>query len=179
VQLDNGEAWERYANVLDGADYANNHPTAKPDLPHLRYLALAERVAQHSTDLSTKTGCVIVGDGHVKSLDFNDFPRGCKKTDERMQRPAKYLWTEHSERNAIANAAYCGTSLKGCTLYSTWFPCAECARMIIQCGISTVVGYEPDLTHPKYGEEFKVALQMFEEGGVTVVFVGTKEQKQK
>jgi dCMP deaminase len=68
----------------------------------------------------------------------------------RWERPAKYQWVEHAERNAIYNAARMGIPLKGCTAYITLAPCADCTRALIQAGISAVYG-------PAFpeGEEYK------------------------
>jgi dCMP deaminase len=146
-----------------------------------RFVALAEFVAQWSKDRSTKTGAVVVGpDNEVRSIGYNGMPRGCNDSvNARHERPAKYMWMEHSERNAFNNALLSGTSLKACTLYSNWFPCAECARGIIQVGIIRVVGYEPDFNHPQYGAQFQTTVEMLTEAGVVITYVGTREQKQK
>jgi dCMP deaminase len=92
--------------------------------------------------------------------------------ESRHDKPAKYLWTEHAERNAIYGVARRGgPALQGSAIYVPWFPCADCARAIIQSGISQVVAYLPDFDHPKYGPDFKVAVQMFKESGVDVRYV--------
>ena len=83
---------------------------------------------------------------------------------------------EHAERNAIYNAARMGISLKGCTLYQTpMFPCSDCARGIIQSGITTVVslGNEDEtivrnIGYSKWNEERKRAEIMFKEAEVKV-----------
>jgi deoxycytidylate deaminase len=49
----------------------------------------------------------------------------------------------HAEMAALMDAARRGTSIKGCTLYSTTFPCHLCARHIIAGGIDRVVYIEP------------------------------------
>ena len=49
----------------------------------------------------------------------------------------KYLFVCHAELNAILN--YSGGSLKGATIYTTLFPCNECAKAIIQSGIREIV----------------------------------------
>lgn len=104
------------------------------------WMGVAERFAQRSKDLSTKVGCVIVGpDQEQRSMGVNGIPRGVRDIVERMERPAKYLWTSHAEENAVAQAARVGVSLKGCTVYSTHLPCARCARLLIQAGIVKVV----------------------------------------
>ena len=135
-----------------------------------RFLDLAEYVAQWSKDRSRKVGCVIVGpQREVRALGYNAFPRGVDDTaSERHERPSKYLWTEHAERNAIYQAARIGTPLEGCTMYLPWFPCMACARAIVQAGIAQLVALKPDTTDPQWGEEFQSALALLNEAGVLV-----------
>ena len=107
------------------------------------YIKMAEFVSRKSKDRSTKVGAVIVGlDNEVRSTGYNNFPRYVNDdVEERHQRPLKYEWTEHAERNAIYNAARHGASLRDCIIYLNWgsHPCADCARAIIQAGIIEVV----------------------------------------
>ena len=49
----------------------------------------------------------------------------------------KYAFVAHAELNAILNND--GASLQGCRIYVALFPCNECAKAIIQCGIKEVV----------------------------------------
>jgi cytidine deaminase len=49
----------------------------------------------------------------------------------------------HAEMAAICTAARRGTALRGATMYSTTYPCHECARLIIAAGISMVVYVDP------------------------------------
>jgi dCMP deaminase len=137
------------------------------------FLVIARHVAARSKDRSTKVGCVIVGpDNEIRSTGYNSFPRGIDDTrEERHERPEKYLWTEHAERNAIYNAARVGTPLKGCRAFLPWFPCMDCARAIVQAGIVEVIGVKPDLTDPKWGADFQRAAILFEEAGVAVRFI--------
>jgi dCMP deaminase len=136
-----------------------------------KMLEQAEMVAQLSPDPSRKTGCAIVmnqfHDGTERAVvtGVNEFPRG---VTPRLERPAKYVFMEHAERNAIYNAARRGIVLYGATIYLTWFPCADCARAIVCAGIKKLVGYEPDWTEERYG--FKDARTILEEGGVEIVF---------
>lgn len=133
-----------------------------------RFMALASNIGRWSKDRSRQVGCVIVGpDNEIRSSGFNGFPRGVlDDLDERHARPTKYLWTEHAERNAIYNAARAGIALKGCRLYVPWFPCMDCARAIVQAGISELVALEPDMEDPQWGEHFRSALDLFRETGV-------------
>jgi dCMP deaminase len=85
------------------------------------FMDMAKLVASKSKDRSRKVGCVIVGpDNEVRSVGYNGFPRGIADHIEwRHERPAKYKWTEHAERNAIYNSARAGIRTEGCRIY-TW-----------------------------------------------------------
>lgn len=138
-----------------------------------RMLELARHIATWSKDRSRQTACVIVGpDREIRSTGYNGFPRGVDDSvDERHQRPAKYKWTEHAERNAIYNAAAIGIPLRGCRMYLAWYPCADCARAIIQARIATVVCVEPDWADPIWKDDFAVVPTMLREAGVVVEYV--------
>jgi len=103
-----------------------------------RFITLAEHIASWSRDPSTKVGAVIVDeDKRVVSLGYNGFPKGVQDTPDRYaNREVKYRMVCHAERNAILFAR---RDLTGCILYTTFFPCAACAGMIIQAGIDEVV----------------------------------------
>jgi dCMP deaminase len=137
------------------------------------FIRMAMLVASKSKDRSTKVGVVIVGRDHeVRSTGYNGFPRGVDDAVEhRHERPAKYKWTEHGERNAIYNAARVGIPVRDCTIYLPWgpAPCTDCARAIIQAGITRVV--TTDKVFPGKGdwsEDLLVALAMLLEAGVAV-----------
>src|SRR5215470_5170402 len=100
-----------------------------------RFLALARHISEWSKDPSTKVGCVIVAStNEVRALGYNGFPRNFDDSPSRLERPHKYLWTEHAERNAIYAAARAGVPLEGCRMYLSWFPCVDCARAAVQVG---------------------------------------------
>lgn len=138
-----------------------------------RWMDLATLVSSWSKDRSRKCGAVIVDHREsVVSLGWNGFPRGINdNVDERHERPAKYQWTEHAERNAIYGAASRGHSVQGCTMYVSWYPCADCARAIIQSGIGFLVCVEPDWNDPRWASDFAVVKTMFDEAVVEVDFV--------
>lgn len=139
------------------------------------FLEMAEQVATRSKDPSTKVGCVIsTEDKVVVATGYNGIPRDVLDKPERMERPAKYLWTSHAEENAVAMAARVGSRLRGGHAFVTHMPCCRCARMLIQAGISTV--YCGDGTTSMPQEEFDVASQMFHEAGVLVVLTKQKEE---
>ena len=138
-----------------------------------RWLEKAQQFGDWSKDRSTKVGCVIVdAEQRLVSQGYNGFCTGCDDTiDSRHERPAKYLYTEHAERNAIYNAARLGISVKGTTIYTSLFPCVDCTRAIIQSGIKRLVTLQPDFSHHKYGKDWKVSLELLAETGVIVDYL--------
>lgn len=138
-----------------------------------RWMDTAIQKGSWSKDRSRKIGSVIVGYDNVEvSNGWNGFPRKVNDDiEERHQRPAKYLWSEHSERNALYNAARKGRATDGCRIFQTMYPCSACARGIIQSGIVEIVTVEPDWNDETYAEDWAVSREMLEEAGVTVRFV--------
>ena len=139
------------------------------------FLGIAEQVKLKSKDQSTQIGAVIVGsDNEVLSTGYNSFPRGLDDSlQERQERPEKYFWFEHAERNAIYNAARIGVSLKNSTIYLTsGIPCMDCARGIVNSGIKVVWCKRVCTTKnkEKWEESQMKSMQLLNECGVQVFF---------
>lgn len=136
-----------------------------------RWMSLCDHIAQWSKDRSSKFGCVIVDERQsVLSLGWNGFPRGIDDDkEERHERPAKYLWTEHAERNAIYNAASKGILLQGASLYVNGIPCSDCTRAIIQTGIKRVI--MKDLKLPNFISSQATSMEMLAEANITWLFL--------
>jgi len=137
------------------------------------YLNICREVAARSKDPNTQVGCVIAGPAHeIRTTGYNSLPRGIRDdVPERLERPTKYLWMEHAERNAIYNAARCGTPLEGCTLYVEIMPCMDCGRALVQAGIREVVisGQRMSQYSSEYFDEhFQKVQELFQEAGVRV-----------
>lgn len=128
------------------------------------FMGLARYVASASKDPSTRVGSVIVDENRVvRGMGYNGFPRGVEDFDERYNdRPTKYKFVVHAEVNAVLNAS---RDVRGCTLYCTLFPCSECAKVIIQAGITVVYTTAPD---PRWADSCSLAATMFAEAGVEV-----------
>ena len=107
------------------------------------FMGVAMLSGMRSKDPNTQVGCCIVSqDNKILSMGYNGFPKGCSDDDFPWEREGgpldtKYFYTAHSELNAILN--YSGGSLAGAKLYVSLFPCNECAKAIIQCGIKEVI----------------------------------------
>lgn len=137
------------------------------------FMDIAIRTAQLSKDRRAKVGAVIAGNSReILSVGYNGFPMGINDEQViRYESPTKYLFTEHAERNAIYHGARRGISLENTTLYTTLFPCADCARAIIQVGIREVCfmdGFNA-LKGSQWVESFKASREMLQEAGIQIV----------
>lgn len=142
------------------------------------YMRMAYRIAEKSsTDPSTQNGAVLVLDDMTSPIvAANHFPRGVKETEERWQRPLKYSYVEHAERQSIYVAAKRGFQTDGCTMYCPWVCCSDCARAIIQAGIIEVVGHDFELHNSRddWKEAVRIGREMLAEAGVKLRFVTGK-----
>jgi len=105
------------------------------------FMAVALLAAKRSKDPGTQVGGCIVGqDNVILSMGYNGFPYGCSDDEYSWARDGedtKYAYVVHAELNAILNAR--GKTLSGARIYTTLFPCNECAKAIIQSGIAEVI----------------------------------------
>ena len=100
------------------------------------FLATAKLVSSRSHDIHTQHGCVITDKQHsILGVGYNGFPKGmCDKTLP-TNRPDKYHWMIHAERNALSN---CVIRPDGGIAYITGQPCNDCIMALWQEGISEV-----------------------------------------
>ena len=137
-----------------------------------RLLKMAHDVASWSKDESTKVGAVITtNDGKPISWGFNGMPMGTDDTvTERHDRPLKYKWFCHAERNAMDLASR--SDLSECVMFVTFSPCTNCAQSIIQRGIKTLVvdeNYTAEKMPERWQEDMIVAKEMLIEAGVKIL----------
>ena len=109
------------------------------------FMGVALLTAQRSKDNTSQVGaCIVSRENKILSMGYNGMPTGCFDDDmpwEREGEPlkTKYMYVCHAELNAILNHASGTGSLKGARIYTTLFPCNECAKAIIQSGIKKVI----------------------------------------
>lgn len=145
------------------------------------FIELAEWAASKSKDPSSQYGAAIATrENRVVSTGYNGLPRGVEYREELLIRPDKYFYMVHAEQNAIFNAAALGTPTAGCRIYLLKPPCAECAKAIVQCGLSEVIfkTYHEmvDVGVPPRGyasihdwrQTLDAAMDILGEGGLTV-----------
>lgn len=115
------------------------------------YMLIAKIISKRSKDPNTQVGAVIVSeDDRILSIGYNGFPNGISDDDPEydwsnrdLSDPNnKYMWSSHAEFNAILNYRGDVKDLRNSTLYVTLFPCNECAKAIIQTGISNIIYLE-------------------------------------
>ena len=144
------------------------------------FMGVAKLSALRSKDPSTQVGACIVGaDNRILSIGYNGTPNGFPDSDFPWNREGdalntKYFYVCHAELNAILNFRGNRRDLEGARIYVALFPCNECAKAIIQCGIKEVV-YLSD----KYnGTEGNIASKrLFDKCGVTYRMVDAKNKE--
>ena len=142
------------------------------------FMSVALLSAKRSKDPHTQVGACIVNKFNIiESIGYNGLPKGCSDDEypwgnEGDTLDTKYPFVVHAELNAILNAK--GKDLSGCTIYVALFPCNECAKAIIQSGISKVV-YLSD----KYSDSdsVKASKKMFKSAGIEYINLDTKHKK--
>ena len=131
------------------------------------FMGIALLTAMRSKDPSSQVGaCIVSPENKILSLGYNGMPIGCDDDAMPWEREGdpldtKYMYVCHAELNAILNSAH--NNLKGARVYVTLFPCNECAKAIIQSGISEVV-YYGDKYHDS--DSSVAARFMFKKAGV-------------
>lgn len=138
------------------------------------FMGIALLAAKRSKDPNTQVGaCIVSGanqnvanENTILSVGYNGLPLGCSDDEFPWEREGDFLDTKypfvvHAELNAILNAR--GKSLVGSKIYVALFPCNECCKAIIQCGIKEVI-YLSD----KYADTdiVKASKKMFAAAGV-------------
>ena len=135
------------------------------------FMNIAKVVASRSNCMKRKVAAIIVRDKRVISTGYNGTPRGTRNCNEGGCPRCNNLATSgtaldeclcsHGEENAIVQASYHGVSLKDAIIYSTFAPCLQCAKMIINSGIREVI-YNMD--YPLNESAFR----LFQESGVFI-----------
>ncbi|XP_039302061.1 deoxycytidylate deaminase isoform X4 [Solenopsis invicta] len=131
------------------------------------FMATAFLSAKRSKDPNTQVGaCIVNNDNRIVGTGYNGMPNGCEFPWNRVPRTyiqSKHLYECHAEMNAIMNKY--SSDLRNCTMYTSIFPCNECAKIIIQSGIKEVI-----YVNDQYPESVEIiaAKRMFD--AATVIY---------
>lgn len=136
--------------------------TEKQALLDRRYIRMAKIWAENSYCKRRQVGALLVKNKTIISDGYNGTPTGFANVCE-DETGHTYPYVLHAEANAITKIARSGNNSEGATLYVTTSPCIECAKLIIQAGITRVV----------YSENYRLAdgLELLKAAGITVDFV--------
>jgi len=123
------------------------------------FISIANCVRERSTCLRRRVGAIVVKDKRILATGYNGPPSGfkhcsevgCIRVEEGVPRGERHELCRgiHAEQNAIVQAAAFGVSIKDSTVYCTHFPCALCAKMMINAGVRRIVvaqDYPDDLS---------------------------------
>ncbi len=144
----------------------------RPDWDHY-FMQIASVVATRSTCLRRQVGALLVLNKRILSTGYNGTPSGlshcrdvgCLREELNVPSGERHELCRglHAEQNAIIQAAIHGVAIKDSVLYCTHYPCAVCAKMLVNAGISTIIledNYPDDL-----------AKKIFSEAGIKVTFI--------
>lgn len=132
------------------------------------FIGIAKVVSQRSHDIHTQHGCVITDKQHrILGVGYNGFPKGMNDTILPTDRPEKYKWMIHAERNALSN---CVIRPDNGIAYVTGQCCNDCVMALWQEGIQTV--YMANSHGTKlFDEKEKKQFDMFvEQTGIKIVY---------
>lgn len=134
-----------------------------------RYLRMARIWGENSYCRRRQVGALIVKEKMIISDGFNGTPVGFENVCEDESNHTK-PYVLHAEANAITKVAQSNNSSRGATLYVTTSPCIECAKLIIQSGITRVV----------YGEQYRMTdgIELLHRAGIECVLLdGTTDDQ--
>ncbi|MFI5015464.1 MAG: deoxycytidylate deaminase [Hyphomicrobiales bacterium] len=139
-----------------------------------KLMRLARDIAGTSPNRVRHVGAVLLAaNGDATIAACNTFPKGVRDLEERHEGDGRFVWMEHAERNAIFEAARRGVTTEGATLATTFFPCIDCARAIVQSGVARLCTPAPDYADPVWGDAFQRSRVILEEGAVHMHFTDT------
>nr|AIA18930.1 Cytidine and deoxycytidylate deaminase zinc-binding region [uncultured bacterium] len=124
----------------------NPDRTTTTEVLHQELMGKAVKEAQKSPDWWRQIGAVLVKDGalvarahtyHAPSDLVFDILGTPRITVDFGERPDLYI-SMHAEAGLVARAAHEGVALKGASIYTSTFPCINCAYLIAQSGIGTL-----------------------------------------
>ena len=111
------------------------------------YMKTAETFAELSHARRLHVGAIVVKDDRIISIGYNGMPAGWDNDceDQTYDEDGFHITLKtkpevlHAETNAIAKLAKSNESGMGATMFITHAPCLDCAKLIYQSGIGSVL----------------------------------------
>jgi dCMP deaminase len=148
----------------------------KPSFPPGANMPAAFRAAIGSPNRVRQVGAVLLTRDGTEIAACNTFPAGVRDLKERHEGDGRFVWMEHAERHAIFEAARRGLATAGAHLTTTFFPCIDCARAIVDSGIACLDAPAPAFTDPVWGPSFERSQIILQEGGVDIRTVDAENE---
>jgi dCMP deaminase len=136
--------------------------------PRGAHMPAALRAASRSPNRVRQVGAVLAARDGTEIAACNAFPAGVRDLDERHAGDGRFVWMEHAECHAIFEAARRGVATAGAHITSTFFPCIDCARAIVDAGIICLDTPAPAFDDPIWGASFERSQVILREGGVEI-----------
>lgn len=147
----------------------NSPENPKPALGAM--MAKARAASRLSPNRMRQVGSILLTRDGAEIAACNTFPPGVRELEERHEGDGRFVWMEHAERHAIFAAARWGSATEGGHMTSTFFPCIDCARAIVDSGIACLDTPPPAFEDPVWGGAFLRSQVILQEGEVEVRIV--------
>jgi dCMP deaminase len=139
-------------------------------------MAAAARASLESPNRVRRVGAVLVARDGTEIAACNTFPAGVRDIEERHAGDGRFVWMEHAERHAIFEAARRGVATAGAHITTTFFPCVDCARAIVDAGVACVDTPAPAFDDAVWGASFERSQVILREGAVVVRIVSAEPE---
>ena len=104
-------------------------------------------------------GCIFVKDNRIIAQGYNGYISGCEH--KMIMKDGHNIATIHAEQNTITDCAKRGTSSNGCTAYITHYPCYNCMKLMVSCGIceiNYINDYKNDLLVQELADKIEIKI---------------------
>tara|TARA_B110001450_G_scaffold1742_2_gene2002 strand:+ start:1457 stop:1948 length:492 start_codon:yes stop_codon:yes gene_type:complete len=123
-------------NILEVNSNNNNQinnlrPTWDEYFKQITYL-----VSTRSSCEKLNVGCLFVKDNRIIAQGYNGYIAGCEH--KMVIKDNHNIGTIHAEQNAITDCAKRGVSCDNCVAYISHYPCFNCMKLMVSCGICEI-----------------------------------------
>ena len=109
----------------------NIRPTWDEYFKQITYL-----VSTRSSCEKLHVGCLFVKDNRIIAQGYNGYIAGCEH--KMVIKDNHNIGTIHAEQNAITDCAKRGVSSDNCVAYISHYPCFNCMKLMVSCGICEI-----------------------------------------
>lgn len=147
------------SDILNKINLMKNEPVVLT-VDHIKGMNIARKIANKSLSNKKKVGCVIIDNNEIISTGFNRVP-DCIDNKKCEEDNITYWYVIHAEEDAILKLIDNNIILNNPIMYITLSPCKNCAKLIIQSGIKTIV----------YDEKYKYdeSIELLKQANIKII----------